>query len=92
MRALGAVVADADRICHTALDRADIAAKIIENFGDVRDETGRIDRRKLRAVFDDAGSRQALESSNTLPDEDGKVGELRKEIKLNLAKGQWWWN
>ncbi len=37
-------------------------------------------------------ARKALESSNTLPDEKGKVAELRKEIKLNLDKGQWWWN
>ena len=62
LAALGAVVADADRICHRALDRAEIAAKIIAHFGDVRGEDGQIDRRKLRAVFDDAEARCVLES------------------------------
>ena len=34
----------------------------------------------------------ALDSQNLLTDEKGKVAGLRKQIKLNLAKGQWWWD
>ena len=34
----------------------------------------------------------ALDSQNLLPDEKGKVAGLRKQIKLKLAKGQWWWD
>ncbi len=35
---------------------------------------------------------QALDSSNLLADEKGKVGKLRETIKPNLVKGQWWWD
>ena len=35
---------------------------------------------------------QALQSSNLLPDEKGKVAEARQEVKPQLAKGQWWWD
>jgi hypothetical protein len=37
-------------------------------------------------------AKRALDPSNLLPDENGKVSQTRKESKLNLAKGQWWWN
>jgi len=37
-------------------------------------------------------ARQALDSENLLDDENQKVEKLRKQIKINLAKGQWWWN
>jgi hypothetical protein len=35
---------------------------------------------------------KALESGNLLPDEKGNVSKLREGIKLDLAKGQWWWD
>jgi len=35
---------------------------------------------------------QALESDNLLPDDKGKVAKLHKDIKPNLAQGQWWWD
>ncbi len=36
---------------------------------------------------------KALESPNLLPDEDGKIGEVRESIDLkDLAAGQWWWD
>jgi len=35
---------------------------------------------------------QALDSDNLLADEKGRVAALRKEAKLKLAKGQWWWD
>ena len=35
---------------------------------------------------------QALDSQNLLTDEKGKVDELRKQITLKLAEGQWWWD
>jgi len=35
---------------------------------------------------------RALASDNLLPDEQGKVAQLRKEVKPKLAKGQWWWD
>jgi hypothetical protein len=35
---------------------------------------------------------QALESDKLLSDEKGKVAKLREDAKINLAKGQWWWD
>lgn len=35
---------------------------------------------------------KALDSGNLLPDEKGKVSNLREEIRPNLAEGQWWWD
>ena len=36
---------------------------------------------------------RALETANLLPDEDGKIGELRESMELDkLADGQWWWD
>jgi hypothetical protein len=35
---------------------------------------------------------KALESDKLLNDDKGKVAKLREEIKINLAKGQWWWD
>ena len=36
---------------------------------------------------------KALESPNLLPDEDGKVEQLRESLDLKaLAAGQWWWD
>jgi hypothetical protein len=36
---------------------------------------------------------RALETSNVLADEDGKLGELRESLNLkDLAAGQWWWD
>ena len=34
----------------------------------------------------------ALQSDKLLPDERGKVDELRQKTKIELAKGQWWWD
>lgn len=34
----------------------------------------------------------ALEPENLLADDKGKVAELRRETKVELAKGQWWWD
>jgi len=35
---------------------------------------------------------KALESDKLLSDEKGKVAKLREDAKINLAKGQWWWD
>ena len=35
---------------------------------------------------------RALDSQNLLEDEKGQVDALRNQIKLELAKGQWWWD
>jgi hypothetical protein len=34
----------------------------------------------------------ALQSDNQLADENGKLSKARSGIKLNLGKGQWWWD
>jgi hypothetical protein len=34
----------------------------------------------------------ALDTSNRLPDKDGKLAKTRPQIKPDLAKGQWWWD
>lgn len=34
----------------------------------------------------------ALDSSNLLSDEEGKLQKAREELKLPLAEGQWWWD
>ena len=36
--------------------------------------------------------KHALETSNILHDEGGKVGATREKVKLELAEGQWWWD
>ena len=35
---------------------------------------------------------KALDGSNQLADEKGKVAELRSQTKPKLANGQWWWD
>ena len=35
---------------------------------------------------------EALEADNLLADEHGKVDEARRDTKLDLADGQWWWD
>ena len=35
---------------------------------------------------------EAVEHENLLPDDKGKVSKLREGTKVNLAKGQWWWD
>ncbi len=35
---------------------------------------------------------RAIAPENLLPDEHSKVDKLRKEITLELAEGQWWWD
>ena len=35
---------------------------------------------------------EALDSENILPDKQAKVAKLHKEIKPDLAEGQWWWD
>ncbi len=35
---------------------------------------------------------EALMADNLLEDEQGKVAEARRETKLELAEGQWWWD
>ena len=37
-------------------------------------------------------ARKALDSENKLADKNQRVEKLRKSIKLNLAKDQWWWD
>ena len=34
---------------------------------------------------------QALASDKRLAD-NGKVGKARQQVKIQLAKGQWWWD
>ncbi len=35
---------------------------------------------------------QALASDNRLPDKNGKVAKARQQVKIQLAKGHWWWD
>ena len=35
---------------------------------------------------------QALASGNRLSDEEGRVAKARRQVKIDLAKGQWWWD
>jgi hypothetical protein len=36
---------------------------------------------------------QAIDSKNTLPDEDGKISELRESVNLrDLPADRWWWD
>jgi hypothetical protein len=35
---------------------------------------------------------KAVQEDKLLPDEKGKIGKLREELKPNLAKDQWWWD
>jgi len=35
---------------------------------------------------------RALAPENLLEDENGKVGQLRRETTIELAEGQWWWD
>jgi hypothetical protein len=38
-------------------------------------------------------AQDALQTSNTLPDEDGKISELRETIQLDkLSPSRWWWD
>ena len=59
---LGAYVIDADKIVHELLKREDVKEKIREAFGDVFDERGEIDRKKLASiVFNNPEKKKALE-------------------------------
>ena len=35
---------------------------------------------------------QALASDNRLPDKNGKVAKARQQVRIQLAKGHWWWD
>ena len=35
---------------------------------------------------------RALAAGNRLSDADGKVAKARRQVKIELAKGQWWWD
>ena len=35
---------------------------------------------------------KALDAQNRLPDEKGRVAKLHEQSKIQLAKGQWWWD
>ena len=35
---------------------------------------------------------RALSPDKRLPDEEGNVAKARQQVKINLAKGQWWWD
>lgn len=37
-------------------------------------------------------AKQALATSNVKPDTDGSLAKARDGVKLNLGKGQWWWD
>ena len=37
-------------------------------------------------------ARLALAPDKRLADKDGKVAKIRQQTKLELAKGQWWWD
>lgn len=62
LRARGAVVVDADAICHDALERPSVRSQILERFGSVVDSHGRIHRPALRAVFADDDALRDLEA------------------------------
>ncbi len=74
---LGAYVIDADKIVHTLLRRKDIKEKIREEFGDVFDLKGEVDRKKLgKIVFKNHKKKRILE----------KIihPEVRKEIEKKI--------
>jgi hypothetical protein len=35
---------------------------------------------------------RALSPDKRLSDDEGKVAKVRQKVKINLAKGQWWWD
>jgi hypothetical protein len=37
-------------------------------------------------------AKNALAKSNVKHDEDGSLAKAKAGVKLNLAKGQWWWD
>ena len=60
---LGCLVADADRMCHDALDEPDIRRRVVVRFGaEVLSPDGVIDRSRLRRVFEDEEDLRRLES------------------------------
>ncbi|MFN9993296.1 MAG: dephospho-CoA kinase [Phycisphaerales bacterium] len=64
MRELGCLVIDADAAARQALERSDVAAKLVEWWGaDVLGSDGKVDRAKVSAiVFADPEQRRRLES------------------------------
>ena len=60
---LGAYVLDADKIVHDLLKKKEVKEQIREKFGDVFDEKGEIDRKKLASViFENEKKKKELES------------------------------
>ncbi len=60
---LGAYVIDADKIVHELLKREDVKEKIKEAFGDVFDNKGEVDRKKLASiVFNNPEKKKVLEN------------------------------
>jgi dephospho-CoA kinase len=62
---MGGHVIDADRLGHEALRQPDIAAQVVQRWGErVLDESGQIQRRRLASiVFADVAERKALENA-----------------------------
>ncbi len=62
LQELGAYVIDADKIVHQLLKKEDVKQKIKEVFGDVFDENGEIDKKKLAAIiFNNPEKKKQLE-------------------------------
>ena len=60
---LGAYVIDADKIVHSLLKREDVKKKIKDIFGDVFDENGEVDKKKLASiVFSNPEKKRLLEN------------------------------
>ena len=86
LRELGAVVIDADRLGHEALENSDVKRALRERWGDaVFDADGRVDRRRLGAVvFQDEESRAFL---NALV-HPGIRRRMSEELDRTLAQGR----
>jgi dephospho-CoA kinase len=60
---LGAYVIDADKIVHSLLKRDDVKKKIKDIFGDVFDDNGEVDKKKLASiVFSNPEKKKLLEN------------------------------
>lgn len=63
LRDLGCAGIDADRICHHALQQADVRERVVAAFGtEILDDDGQIDRVRLRPAFDRPEALKRLEA------------------------------
>ena len=86
---LGAWVIDADRLCHEALDRPDVRKRVVQDMGtEVLGPDGRIDRARLRPLFQAPESLRRLESilhPQVIASTRKRIQEARKQGILALV-------